>query len=225
MSLTGDPLMAAATRMAGCWLDELWGRGIEVGEKRHLEPIVRAALRALQDAPVDHNQRTLPVPNCDRRPTGVDVLVRSESGEERLAVELKVQHTDQTLWDAYKMVDANELESIEATYLIAAATDKRWAEATGKCTELFGLGTIEHETLQLFDRNARAWIDLLADGSARPTRVPARIRTVEIEFAPMRIYTGRGELRCVRVESASDRWIPFPPDWHGGDWPRGVGPP
>ena len=134
------------------------------------------------------------------------------------------------LWDAYKMIDALNVKSVEAAYLLVGASTKDWHARYRNCTqgskttELFEPGAREHQSDELFRANAHAWYDLLWGGSGRPLRVPARIRTVRVENAEMHIDGTLGQLRCVRVEAASERWLEFSPAWYSGDWPLGVQP-
>jgi hypothetical protein len=71
------------------------------------------------------------------------------------------------LWDAYKMIDALNVEGVEASYLIVGASAKAWHATFRNClqgsktTELFEPGVREHRSDELFHANAHAWYDLL----------------------------------------------------------------
>jgi hypothetical protein len=227
---SGDRLMSRATREVALRLDALNRSAGTLGEVAHLQPETRAALRRLQSDPVDHAEETLPLPNWRPRPKGVDAVVRWPEGPPRFTLELKLRRTEWTLLDAYKMIDALNVKSVEAAYLLVAASAKDWRARYQHCahgsktTELFDPGAREHRSAELFGANAHAWYDLLWGGSARPLRVPTRIRTVRVENAEMHIDGTLGQLRCVRVEAVSEDWLEFSPDWYGGDWPVGVQP-
>jgi hypothetical protein len=227
---SADGLMSRAAREVALRLDALSQRGETLGEVAHLQPETRAALRRLQPDPVDDAEETLLLPNWRPRPKGVDALVRWPEGTPRFTLELKLRKTDWMLWDAYKMIDALNLEAVEAAYLLVGASAKDWQARYTHCaqgsktTELFESGAREHRSDQLFRANAHAWYELLWGGSARPLRVPARIRTIRVENAEMHIDGMLGQLRCVRVEAASKRWLEFSPAWYGGEWPVGVQP-
>jgi hypothetical protein len=227
---SADRLMSRAAREVASRLDALSRNAKALGEVAHLQPETRAALRRLQPHPVDHVEETLPLPNWRPRPKGVDAVVRRPEGTPRFTLELKLRRTEWTLWDAYKMIDALNVEGVEAAYLLVGASAKDWQARYRHCTrgskttELFERGAREHRSAELFRANAHAWYELLWGGSARPLRVPTRILTVRVENAAMHIDGTLGRLRCVRVEAVSEDWLEFSPDWYGGDWPVGVQP-
>lgn len=226
----GDRLLSEAIREVALRLDVLSQRGEDLGEIAHLQPEVRAALGRLQSDPIDQAEETLPLPNWRPRPKGVDALIRWADGRPRFTVELKLRRTEWMLWDAYKMIDALNLDRVDAAYIVVGTSMKGWRAKYTHCaqgsktTELFQCGTTEHQSDKLFSTNAHAWYDLLWGGSARPLRVPTRIRTIRVESAEIHIDGQPGELRCVRVEPASEDWLDFSPAWYGGEWPLGVQP-
>jgi hypothetical protein len=230
VSSAGDELMERATREIATRLDQMSRGGVKLGEIKHLQPETRSALRRLQPDAVDVVEQTLPIPNWNPRPKGVDALVRSSSGEPRFPIELKLRETYWTLWDAYKMIDALNVNGVEAAYLLVGASEKDWSATYGHCsqksktTELFAYGVHEHVSDQLFLSNGHAWYDCLWGGSGRPMRVPAVIRTVRVGNERMQIDGIEGSLRCVRVEAATQGWLEFSQGWYSGDWPLGVQP-
>ena len=211
-------------------LDALSRGGETLGEVAHLQPQTRIVLQELQDDQVDQTEETLPLPNWHPRPKGVDALVRWPDGSPRFTLELKLRRTDWTLWDAYKMIDALNVEPVEAAFLLVGASSNAWQAKYTHCaqgsktTELFRAGANEHRSAELFRANAHAWYDLLWGGSARPLRVPTQIRTTRVENTEMQIDGGVGHLRCIRVEPASEDWLDFSPTWYDGEWPFGVQP-
>ncbi len=222
--------MSDATRQVALELDALSSDETPLGENRHQQPTTRRVLRSLQGGAVDESEITLQLPNWNPVPGGVDVIVRGEAGNPRFAVELKLEKTHWMLWDAYKMVDALELEQLEAVYMMLGASTTGWNSEFRNCsqgaktTELFEEGEIIHDSAELFEQNAHAWTDLLWGGTGRPTRVPASIRTVQVADAPLSFYGKDGSLKCVRIESASTDWLEFSSDWYAGEWPSGVQP-
>jgi hypothetical protein len=222
--------MAQAVNEVAQRLDVLSRSGETLGEVAHLQPETRAALQRLQPNPVDQAEETLPLPNWRPRPKGVDALVRWPDGSPRFTLELKLRRTDWMLWDAYKVIDALNVDRVEAGYLILGASTKAWGAHYTHCrqgsktTELFEPGATEHQSNELFRANAHAWYDLLWGGSARPLRVPTRIRTIRVESAEMHIDGDFGQLCCTRVEPSSEDWLDFSPAWYGGEWPLGVQP-
>lgn len=222
--------MELATNLAAERLDEISRSGEYLTETRHQQPAIRQALQEVQDGVVDRSEITLDLPNWDPNPGGVDVIVRDSNKEPRIAAELKLWKTDWMLWDTLKMIDALHVDDLEAAYLIMGTNEKGWSSRLracsidGKTTELFQPGETVHDTSKLFADNAHSWYDLLTGGTGRPGRVPAAIKTSLITEAPLSFDGKPGSLRTVRVESASDEWIEFSPDWHRGEWPLGVEP-
>jgi hypothetical protein len=227
---SADRLMSRATKEVALRLDALSRSAETLGEVAHLQPETRAALGRLQPHAVDHAEETLPLPNWRPRPKGVDAVARWPEGTPRFTLELKLRGTEWTLWDAYKMIDALNVKGVEAAYLLVGASAKDWRARYKNCaqgsktSELFEPGAREHRSDELFRANAHAWYELLWGGSARPLRVPTRIRTVRVENAEMHIDGTLGQLRCMRVEAASEEWVDFSAAWYGGDWPVGVQP-
>ena len=228
----GDRIMSEATRLAAERLNEIQRANSELSlsETRHLQPTIRSTLAEVQTGEVDQSEIKVFLPNWNPTPGGIDVVIRGTSGKPRFAAELKLRETYWTLWDALKMIDLRNHPGLESAYLVVGATNKDWSatyrhcEANRKTTELFEPGDQVHDTRQLFRTNAHAWFDLLSGGSARPTRVPESIRTVQVADVPLDIDRKDGSLRCVRVEPASETWLDFSPDHYWGEWPIGVEP-
>jgi hypothetical protein len=229
-SARGDALIGQTTRAVAAWLDALSGEQIAIGERKHMQPQARLTLGVLQEDIVDPGEQNITLENWDRAVGGIDVIARWPDGRPRFVAELKLRETYWMLWDAYKLLDTFHMDGVEAAYLIVGASAEAWGATYTHCprdrrtTELFEPGAIEHSSAELFQTNAHAWYDLLYGGRARPTRVPARVRTVRVENAPMRIDGADGFLRCVRVESASEDWLDFSAAWYAGEWPVGVQP-
>ncbi len=225
-----DEFMARATELAAGRLDAMDKAGEQITESRHQQPVFRDALWETQDGLVDSSEIRLDLPNWEPSPGGVDIIVRDKEGKPRVAAELKLWKTDWMLWDALKMIDALNLDDLEAAYMVMGTTQKGWESrfrhcpADGKTTELFAPGVAVHDTRKLFEENAHAWYDLLYGGTARPTRVRSAIKTELIFEAPLSFDGKPGSLRTVRVEPASDEWISFSEDWYQGEWPIGVQP-
>ena len=119
------------------------------------------------------------------------------------------------LWDTYKMIDALNVKGVEAAYLLVGASGKDWQASYRHCTqgskttELFERGAREHRSDELFRANAHAWYEVLWGGSARPLRVPTRIRTVRVENAAMYI-DGANCAACGSKPAARIGWSSHP---------------
>src|SRR5581483_11694717 len=194
-NLPHDSALAAATAAAA----RVWtcAPGMpEADLERALLPTLRRHFDNV-DAPT---RKSFTVPNWNPYPRGIDLLVRHTNGSPWIPIELKVEATDQTLWDAYKLIALLELPSVECAYLICAARTTTWASGRN-CVELFPSESRQAVTLDshsLFARNRAAWNGLLLGGRARPTSIPAEIVVEPIAATTCALVPGY-EIRAVRV--------------------------
>lgn len=93
----------------------------------------------------------------------------------RWAAEVKVWDIDQQLWDALKLAAGLAHGDLRIGFLLAAACPTAFAHTGGR--ELFAAAASDHTVKGLLQLNAREWRHLLANGTGRPTAVPARITT------------------------------------------------
>jgi hypothetical protein len=114
----------------------------------------------------------------------IDLVVRHTSGIVLAAVELKVHTVDQVLWDVYKL------------------------------TAIGGRGTNAYTAVDLFRRNAAAWVRLLDGGTARPRLVPAEIHVQPVALVPM-AREPELELRVASVQAVPESGVVN----FDGDWP------
>jgi hypothetical protein len=75
----------------------------------------------------------------------------------------------------------------------------------------------DRDAASMFELWWKAWVDLLAGGSARPQRMPSHVRTALVARVPLPNAPPGCELRAVSVERVGSDWLLF-----DGDWPRGV---
>jgi hypothetical protein len=157
------------------------------------------------------------IPNWDKRLGGFDLRLRFASDPDREALaELKIDDVEHTLWDLFKLASALKMPGVDASYLILARPRHRWNH--GDCAALFADrgGPTHWVSAAMFVRWQAAWADLTGPkgGSARPTEVPAEIKTEFIGSAPTEGFEGY-EIRCVSVRliPGTDA-LPF-----NGDWP------
>jgi hypothetical protein len=155
------------------------------------------------------------VPNWDRSMGGYDVVISLPGEAKRtLVVETKIDNVDETLWDLFKVIAAQSEGGIERGYLVVAATETKWA-LTRDCAELFSPSDVSRvwESTEMFERWSDAWANLLEGGSARPLRVPRRVRTRFLARAQIQAYPGY-EVRCIGASAVEDgHWIEFDGDW------------
>lgn len=228
-----DRVFAQATQRAAEAVNRLTETGYRLRERPtgtppaptvYLEVEMARALEDVLGQSVAVGKASVGLPNWDPQPGKVDLAFETQSGRCCVA-EAKVHKTDETLWDLLKMIDAQELERVEASYLVVAASEKQWAKEKEACTEIFQ-GLDQHLSLRLFEDNARAWWALLWGGRARPTSIPARASSRVLADVPITVDDRKpGRLKCVAV--GWSRWtprVPFEESWHHGNWPLGTEP-
>jgi len=188
-------------------------------EKRLSKAVVEGLESVFGEQLVRECRKLVPLPRWSPQPGPIDVAVVTSANEPRVALELKVDDVEWTLWDAYKLISATELDTCDAGYLVVAMPAKEW-DRPRECVELFrepaqGEGRVsEWYSSWLFREYAKSWSALLAGGNGRLTDVADLITTTWIGRWTMAQYPGY-ELRAVRVAAFPDgRWLEF-----GGDWP------
>ena len=158
----------------------------------------------------------VPIPDWNPQPGGTDIVVSAPGVfDGRLLLEVKVDAIEQMLWDLFKVVSGSQIDDVGAVYLLGAAravksrglAEARWAGSQA-CGELFdpeNSGRI-WEARGMLETWAKAWVSLLAGGSARPKRVPARVRVTFIGSSHVPAFPGH-EVRCVEVHVEGDEWL------------------
>lgn len=220
-----DSAFWAATEVTARILSEDGIAGSKLGELSHLTPTFKDALAITLGSPVDREGLTLPLPNWEPRPGHVDVAIHPQGRSTRCVAELKMHKTDETLWDLYKMIDALDLPEIGAAYLVVGASRAQWEKQTDACTEIFNdSGLDAYPTWELFEKNKRAWWNLLHGGPGRPASVPASINVTSIAKEDLTTEGKPGWLKCVRVAASGSERIQFQDDWYHGNWPLGIEP-
>jgi hypothetical protein len=161
----------------------------------------------------------LPVPDWDPEPKHTDfVAARPDETFPSIVAEVKVDELDQTLWDLFKVLSiARTTASVKRCYLVVAGYPSRWKKV--QCAELYDprVGTGAWDSAAMFVKWREAWEYLLREGTGRPKRVHAAVRTSFIWGGPVPAFIEDGyELRCIAVESVADAgWLDF-----DGGWPR-----
>jgi hypothetical protein len=187
-------------------------------EKRLSKSVVEGLESVFGGQLVRECRKLVPLPGWSPQPGPIDVAVVTSTNEPRVAFELKVDDVEWTLWDAYKMISATELDICDAGYLVVAMPAKEWKRAR-ECVELFreparGEGRLsEWYSSWLFREYAKSWSGLLAGGTGRLREVADLITTTWIGRWRMAHYPGY-ELRAVRVAAFPDgRRLEFEGDW------------
>jgi hypothetical protein len=201
-----------------------------LGEMRHLQPGVRAALKlAFGESAVGKEWSPQGgFPDWSPTPRGVDAAVLDPATENALiGIELKVDKVDESLWDILKMASLRRVNRVEAAYVAVAAATTSWS-GSSDCAALFTGDPDddkEWHTAYFFEQWPRAWKRLLAGGSGRPTRIPTRLYLPLVAVLPFMGFPGY-ELRILRVENTSYApWLLFGESgWPDGrrdpDYPR-----
>jgi hypothetical protein len=147
-----------------------------------LEVALAAAIRRLGNRV--GVRRKFPIPNWNPQPGPVDLFILDDAERLVAAAELKVFKTEESLWDVYKMIALGTTSGVEATYVIIPATARRWLKPE-RCTQVFADHIVVLDSRKLFEDERPSWEWLLTGGQARPVRVPAQIRIMPVERAPV----------------------------------------
>src|SRR5262245_50166125 len=80
-------------------------------------------------------------PGWEPHPRGIDLFVANEDGQPHIALELKVEAVDETLYDVYKLASLLRTPGVEAGFSVVVATHRTW-ERGGDCVDFFegGIG-------------------------------------------------------------------------------------
>jgi hypothetical protein len=193
--------------------------GDEIGEKKHLEPALRAELAKAYGERVHPGQQQLRFEHWEAakgRLGGVDLLVHDGVGGWSALVELKwcctgdVRTLGWTLWDILKMASGRVSPGATACYAIVGAPTTLF-EKPGTLGELFTNG--EWCTRELIHRFTIHWQDLLSGGTARVSQLPAGFTTTLVcdQALPSPIHAWR--LRAIRVDPLDGSWTEFADGW------------
>jgi hypothetical protein len=181
-----------------------------------VENALSTALEQALDAPLVTAREQLSIPDWSAHLGPVDLVVRLDSGgDPQFVAELKVDDVEATLWDLFKMVAAEQLPSVQAAFLVAAAPLRRW-NSDRDCVALFPsrpAPSARWSSRDLFERWRPSWEWLLSDSRARPLRVPSIVETSFVANCAVSAYPGY-ELRCIAACPSPDgEWIEFDGDW------------
>lgn len=184
-------------------------------ESRLEEFVVAALERQFSPCEVIARKRLgLPLtPDWDPQPGAIDVAVRDGSGV-RLAMELKIDDLHHSLWDVLKMASVARLPSVEAAYVVVAASHRTFS-GDRSCGPLFSAepGSRSWErVIELLARSRTAWSKMLAEARARPMCLPASLEVASIAAAPVASELGY-ELRAIRVEPDTDALVSLEAGW------------
>lgn len=156
-------------------------------------------------------EKVFPLLGWSRPPGGVDLMGTSESGE-TFACEMKVGKPDESLWDAIKLADIQELDpQVRAGYLISDALWGQGADGTGLFDEPRARDVVCREAISAWPA---AWdwalegakgirphtsvgaihVAPLADiaMTAHPGRRLVAVRVTPVQGAPAQRYRGNG---------------------------------
>ena len=187
-----------------------------------------APLRAQREYPAAALER-----KWVRAPGGVDLAVIGGGflPTAHALCEMKIDKLDESLWDAIKLATLRRLmRRRPPAYLIYAATESRFSDATGSdCAALFQHTDqpLSWETTHLIERWSKAWAGLLKGSSKDPNNrnhprlSPARICTHMISDPPFAVAGAADqEIRVLKVWAEGTDEIRFGPN----GWPEGVVP-
>lgn len=147
-----------------------------------------------------------------RQPSRFDVAVVNADNEPLLVFQTSVDRISEVAWDAIKLAALAEVETIEATYLLAAMTQSAWHE-NHHVAELLGLMEAElpggpnlREVTEILSASAPGWRRAFQKDKGRPVVIPTSITLTPIGAWAIPSYEGY-ELRAAKVawESRMDR--------------------
>lgn len=155
----------------------------------------------------------------DPPPQGLDIAGGPE-GEYRWALEAKVWHVNEQIWDAIKLASGLACHRFKRAYLLCAACPGAFEELPGKELFEYSQDPIRHGVRRLVEDNAKAWEGMVGKPKvrARPLKPPAAFTTRAL-IEPMSVWAWYGhEVRLMRIE-LPDR---VKKRWFKDGWPNGV---
>lgn len=189
------------------WATEQAGRAIDpqVPKPSFLESKLESAIRDAVGAHIDPKllgarRSEFKIPGWTEHLGAIDLYLRDDQGDLRIAWELKVDDVEFTLWDLLKLANTFELDSVKAAFLVVAAPLKTWGSGRD-CVDLFdaGPGTcLRWRTREMIGSWPKPWTHDLANGTARPIRAAAEVEIESIARAPVEAYPGY-ELRTLAL--------------------------
>lgn len=212
-----DVMRRAVSFAAGSIETQLGALGVDgIREKQF-----RAALRtALEDAGETCAQEVRPDlpgwPNVEGgKLGGFDLAVANSDGVGyRVLAELKWCYVDklwETLWDAFKISLASQLEGTEAAYVIAGAPATLWGKPAD-CAELFADDVWSPR--DLISRYTTNWSWLLGESSkSQPRQLPERIRTELVASEPLQLPDSEWVIKAMSVRPVGDARVEFENGW------------
>lgn len=138
------------------------------------------------------------LPGWTRPPGGVDVVVDLADGSGRLGIEAKVGKPDESIWDAIKLADVQDLDARVRTANLVS--DAQWA-GHEQGTELFEqTPTRQRSCRELIANSPGAWTGTMIGGKGiRPRSTVGGVHLTWVTEAPLTRHRGR-RLVAVRVE-------------------------
>ena len=146
---------------------------------------------------------------------GFDLAVVGGTSETyRLLAELKWCYVDklwETLWDAFKVSLASDVEGIEHAYVVVGAPAVVWGKPANG-SELFYGGT--WSTRELISRYGTNWSWLLAEGSkSQPVSLPELIQTELVANEIIQVTDPAWTIRAITVIPVSSATIELENGW------------
>lgn len=218
-------LLMSTVRLTASYCAELAAEhGLEtVNERDHLQKQFNRALveRAAvwPDAPVVKADRRCDLSEHFDHCGDVDASIRWP-GESPVFIELKAGAGKDSLgpciWDVLKLATALRTGACSSAYLVAAAPQTRWASPKSDGNELFAPSQVYAADLR--DRYPSWWRFWERDTGARPTRVPAALRTDLLEAVPFRTAAD-GAAGDWTLKIASVHAVPADAEWLAWETP------
>ena len=204
LALTPNALLKLASEQAAALIDATFPKPSFL-ESKIETALLRAIGERVDPGMLGARKREFDIPGWIGDLRGIDFYIRDSAGQLCVGCELKVDDVQWTLWDVFKLVNTFSLPSVDAAFLVVAATEHTWA-SDRPYVAFFDLppgAALRWPTRNTIERWPSAWNELLAGGPARPVTIPAEIEIEAIARAPVAAYPGY-ELRTIAVRPVPD---------------------
>jgi hypothetical protein len=203
LGFSPNELLAVATQRAAELIDPTFPK-FSFLESKIEAALLEAIGECVDPSLLGARKREFDIPDWIGDLRGIDLYIRDSHDQLCVGCELKVADVQWTLWDLFKLVNTFALPSVDAAFLVVAATQRAW-ESERPYVPLFDLpvgAALRWRSRDTIEWWSGAWKELLASGPARPVRVPAELEVEAIARATVAAYPGY-ELRTVAVRPTS----------------------
>lgn len=157
------------------------------------------------DAAIDTEQLRPPIGDWNPPPGPVDLHPRDGCGSpgSLFIAELKLDHINESLWDAFKLTWISDAVGTGPQYLACAAQDHHWRDQSYG-GELFpeGKKPLTLSSRDLIQACREKWCWQWRNDTAKPHRIPSNVQVRAVVIGHRPAHYRQLELRVVRVATA-----------------------